>query len=225
MPPAPVPRTMPAMQATCLPRRLHECRQGCRPSSPLSRRQTGATLVELAIAVVIFGTILAAGIPAFGEWIQNTRVRTAAELLQNGLHTARTEAIKRNAGIRFMLTDAAGTAAWSVGCITVTSNCPSVITTQGAGEGAGGARVGITTSPDISATGAIAPGTGLPAGVSFNGAGRVLPANVVAGSDITRADVTYEGATGARRLVVAVSAGGQIRMCDPARPAGDPQSC
>lgn len=187
--------------------------------------QAGATLVELAISVVIFGTILAAGIPSFGEWIQNTRVRTAAELLQNGLHTARTEAIKRNAGVRFMLTDPAGTPAWSVGCITITSNCPAVITTQSGSEGAGGARVGIMTSPDTSGAGALAAGAGLPAGVSFNGAGRVLPANVIAGSDITRADVTYEGVATARRLVVAVSAGGLIRMCDPARAAGDPQSC
>ncbi|MGI4846599.1 MAG: GspH/FimT family pseudopilin [Janthinobacterium lividum] len=188
-------------------------------------RQAGATLIELAIGVTITGILLAAGIPAFGEWLQNTRVRTAAELVQNGLQTARTEAIKRNAAVRFTLTDSSGTTAWSIGCVTKTDNCPGTITTQGAGEGGGNARVGILTSAEISAAAALDAGAGLPAGVTFTGAGRVLPANVAAASDITRADITYAGVATARRLMLTVSAGGQIRMCDPARAAGDPQAC
>jgi type IV fimbrial biogenesis protein FimT len=191
----------------------------------LRHTQRGVSLVELSIGLVLFAILLATGMPSFSEWIQNTKVRTAAELVQNGLQTARTEAVKRNANVRFTLSDAAGSVAWSVGCVTVTANCPASIQSQGSGEGGGMARVGIIKTADISGAAALAAGAGLPAGVTFNGAGRVLPANVLAASDITRADITYSGAPAARRLVITISAGGQVRMCDPARSSTDPQGC
>jgi type IV fimbrial biogenesis protein FimT len=182
--------------------------------------QSGATLIELAIGVTIAAILLGAGMPSFAEWIQNTRIRTAAELVQNGMQAARTEAIRRNANVRFTLTDVSGTTGWTIGCVTVTTNCEAAIKTQVAGEGSGNARVGVMTTADIGATAALAAGAGLPATVTFNSLGRVVP-----GTNITRADVIHAGASEARRMVIAVSSGGQIRMCDPKRAAGDPQAC
>ncbi len=148
----------------------------------------------------------------------------------NGLQLARAESVRRNALVRFDLTDATGLVAWNVGCATVTADCPATIQSRPAAEGSVQARVGISTdaiplpTPAGHFDTAIAAGTGLAAGVSFNGLGRVPNTNI--GTDITRIDITNAAITGARRFEVIVGTGGQIRMCDPALVFADnPQGC
>lgn len=193
-------------------------------------RQGGVSLVELLIGIAIVSLLMVMGAPSFNLWIQNTQVRTAAESIQNGLQIARTEAVRRNAKVRFNLTDAGGTVAWSVDCVTVTANCPTGIQTRNGGEGGTNARVGISVTalpspiPANHFNTAIAAGTGLPAGVTFDGIGRVPSANV--GADITRIDVTNAARADARRMVIIIGTGGQTRMCDPAIAlATNPQGC
>lgn len=194
------------------------------------RRRDGFTLVELMVGVALTMMVLAWGIPGFRLWIQNTQNRTAAESIQNGLQMARAEAVRRNAVVRFNLTNASGEVTWVIGCVTVTSDCPETIQTRPAVEGSINARAGISAAeiPNPAPAGqfstAIAAGTGLPAGVSFNGVGMVPATNV--GTDITRVDVTNSAVSGARRMVVTVSSGGQVRMCDPALSlASNPAGC
>lgn len=194
------------------------------------RAQSGMTLIELAIGLVIVGILMAAAMPGFRSWIQNTQVRTAAESVQNGLQLARAEAVRRNAPVRFDLTDATGLILWNVGCVTVTTDCPATIQQQLTAEGSASARVGVdTTTPPTPVPAnhygtALVAGAGLPAGVTFDGLGRVPNANV--GVDITRADLTSAVDANARRLVVVVGAGGLIRLCDPALSlASQPQGC
>lgn len=194
------------------------------------RRRDGFTLVELMVGVAVTMMVLAWGIPGFRLWIQNTQNRTAAESIQNGLQMARAEAVRRNAVVRFNLTNASGEVTWVIGCVTVTSDCPETIQTRPAVEGSINARAGISAAeiPNPAPAGqfstAIAAGTGLPAGVSFNGVGMVPTTN--AGTDITRVDVTNSAVSGARRMVVTVSSGGQVRMCDPALSlASNPAGC
>lgn len=193
-------------------------------------RQGGVSLVELLIGIAIVSLLMVIGAPSFNLWIQNTQVRTAAESIQNGLQIARTEAVRRNANVRFSLTNAGGTVAWSVGCVTVTADCPAGIQARSGGEGGANARVGISVAalpspiPANHFSAAIAAGTGLPAGVTFDGIGRVPAAN--AGTDITRIDVTNAIRTDARRMVIMIGTGGQTRMCDPAIAlATNPQGC
>ncbi|OWW18679.1 GspH/FimT family pseudopilin [Noviherbaspirillum denitrificans] len=192
----------------------------------LIRPQRGLSLVELMIAFTIGGMLLMAGIPAFTSWIQNAQNRTAAESVVNGLQLARLEAVRRSAEVRFELTDADGLVAWNVGCAVATAECPSTIQRRKTAEGTVNARAGVSTAilPNPLPPGyfdtAIAAGTGLPASVSFNGLGRP------AVDDVTRIDITNATSVSARRYVVTVSAGGQIRMCDPALKFSDnPQGC
>ena len=196
----------------------------------LIKQQCGVTLVELMIGITIVSILLMMGAPAFNLWIQNTQNRTAAESILNGLQLARAESVRRNAIVRFDLTDATGLVTWNVGCVTVTADCPATIQSRPAAEGSVQARVGISTDamPLPTPTGhfgtAIAAGTGLAAGVSFNGLGRVPNTNI--GTDITRIDITNAAINDARRFVVIVGTGGQIRMCDPALAFADnPQGC
>ena len=188
-------------------------------------RQFGVSLIELMIGIAIVSLLLVMGAPSFGLWIQNTQVRTAAESIQNGLQIARTEAVRRNANVRFNLTDAGGTVAWSVDCVTVTADCPAGIQSRSGGEGGANARVGISVDMAIPVIGtAIAAGTGLLAGVTFDGLGRIPAANV--GTDIARIDITNAVRADARRMVILIGTGGQTRMCDPAIAlAANPQGC
>lgn len=188
--------------------------------SAMRSAQTGVTLIELMVSMTILMLGLALGLPSFSLWLQSAQVRTAAESIQTGLHAARTEAVRRNAVVRFSLTDSNGLVAWTVGCATATTDCPAVIQTRLAAEGTPNARVGgsvaaVASPAPANAYGtALAAGAALPAGVSFDGMGRVPAANV--GADLTRVDVINAANASARRLVVTINAFGLVRMCDPA---------
>ncbi len=85
----------------------------------------GMTLVEIMVALVIVVILFAAAAPSFSDWIQNTKIRTAAESVLNGLAIAKTEAVHRNTITQFVScgTDsswdvmAASAAAHQRGCV------------------------------------------------------------------------------------------------------------
>jgi type IV fimbrial biogenesis protein FimT len=200
----------------------------------LSARQNGVSLIELIIGIAVLSLLLAVGMPSFGLWIQNAQTRTAAESVLSGLQLARSEAVKRNAGVRFTLTSSTGLVAWEVGCVDARGDtCPALIQVQSADEGGGNARVGISTVTPTASTPtdysvALAIGAGMAAseesedgeaaipggaGVTFNGVGAVSAANI--GTDITRIDVMNVASDEARRLVLIIGSGGLVKMCDP----------
>jgi type IV fimbrial biogenesis protein FimT len=190
------------------------------------RRQQGITLLELMVGVSIVALVLALGAPSFARWAQDARNRGAAESIANGLQVARSEAVGRNALVRFSLTSATADNQWTVTCVNDVKSCPTAAALR-TYTGTAGPKVGVSllpipagTSPNPFAT-AIAAATDVPAGVSFNGLGRVPTAN--ANADITRIDITSPIG---RRYVVTVSNTGQIRMCDPnVALATSPQGC
>ena len=100
-----------------------------------NNKSLGFSLIELLIGMTIMAVVIAIGMPSYSAWIQNTRIRTAAESIQNGLQVARAEAVKRNVSVQFVLSDGA---AWLVGCETVNSACPAIIQSRTAGEGSSG---------------------------------------------------------------------------------------
>jgi type IV fimbrial biogenesis protein FimT len=63
----------------------------------------GYSLIEMMVVVAIAAVVLSVAIPSFQESMTSSRTRGLAESIQSGLVRARTEAIRRNAPMRFQL--------------------------------------------------------------------------------------------------------------------------
>lgn len=195
--------------------------------------QRGVTLVELLVGLAIATILLAMATPSFSVFLQNSRIRTAADAIQNGLSLARAEAVRRNTAVEFVR----GTgSAWTVRCATAVPDsdddglpdCPGVnpeattpssIQARPAAEGS--SDISVATSEVVAATGLAAAAPVFISTLTFNSLGRVtgLPAG-------HNAVFTVGGSCGTMRcLRVIATSGGQIRMCDPALPDTDPQGC
>lgn len=72
----------------------------------------GFTLVEIMIAIAIVGILLALGAPALGGFLTNSRIKSMASEMRDGLQTARMEAIRRNEPVCFKT--ATNPSGWSV---------------------------------------------------------------------------------------------------------------
>jgi len=195
----------------------------------ITHRQQGTTLVEVMIGLVIVALLFALGTPAFFSWLQNSQIRTSAEAIQNGLHLARGEAVRRNTSVRFQLTSAVTA---SCGLSTAGANwVVSLDNPAGACNSAPSDTVApriiqIRSAAEGSANAVVAAGQ---ATITFNGLGRVTP--VPAGdididiSNPTGGACATAGVDGMRCLRIRVSTGGQIRMCNPILASTDPQGC
>ena len=79
------------------------------------RPSSGFTILELLIVVVILGIVAAIGVPSMRDLIAATRVKGAASDIYSSLITARSEAVKRNASVDVIPSDASNWGAgWSV---------------------------------------------------------------------------------------------------------------
>lgn len=162
----------------------------------------GVTLIELMIAITIFGLLIAMALPSYARWIQSTQIRTAAESIQNGLQLARGEAVRRNTAVSFTLSGNN----WAVAVVNPAATIQS--------------RSGTEGSPNAVIT---APAN--PYSVTFNSFGRTTTG--AATINVTNpTGGSCEAAAGPMRcLNVIVQAAGQVRMCDPMLGSGNPQSC
>jgi type IV fimbrial biogenesis protein FimT len=116
------------------------------------RRTAGFTLPELLIVITVLAVLVAAGMPSFGEFTRNQRVKTASFDLFSTLVHARSEAITRNATVTVAPVSSAWTNGW-----TVTDAGGTVIRTMGA-------------VPSVTITG--------PTNVVFRGSGRLNAASM-----------------------------------------------
>ncbi len=192
-------------------------------------RERGFTITELLIAIAIVAMLLLFAAPSAATWIQNTRLRSAAESVVSCLTTARLEAIKRNTTVSCQMTDTASSA-WTV-CLydPINNICQAattaVLATRTAAEDNGLTGFGVDTTMSASTT-ALAKGANLPASSTFDSFGRLAS---TAPSNVMRVDVRNPNITPAsdeRRLVVYVTQGGQIHMCDPVlSKATNPMGC
>ena len=198
--------------------------------APTRRRASrGFTLIELAVAFTLLGILIAAGLPSFMAWIRNAQVRAVADSLQSGLRRAQTEAVRLNQTVVFYLTNAQPSATalapanasgknWSIQSVT-----PSYVTDNTDPHWSSFLTGGVLA--DVSSSVTITNAT---AALCFNANGRLIaPAatgvpGAVCVAAPQRFDVEQPGRTlssGDRRLRVLVAIGGQVRMCDPDRPA------
>lgn len=173
--------------------------------------QKGFTLIELMIAITILGLLLAMAMPSYAIWIQNTRIRSAAESFVNGLQLARNEAVRRNANVEFVA--AGGDSAWSVQCVVITPGCPDInaIQSRSAGEGSSST---VTVTPSNGNT------------IQFDSFGRMSSPVPGVGSTVSfDIDNTVLSASDSRNLRITIDTGGNIRMCDPNVSAPDTRHC
>ena len=204
----------------------------------------GFSLIELIVVLAVLAILLAAGASNFSVWMTNSRIRTTAESIQNGLQMARAEAVRRNTPIRFQfvdyLTSACGLSVtksnWIVsfddptsvgGCDAAPLNeafavsdstnnpAPRIIQSRAVTEGGRNTRIDADKSTIV-----------------FDGLGRMRrdpdPAVPFVPVNINVLPVAAAGDCVSQRcLRVAVSVAGQIRMCDPALDVAgnDPQRC
>ncbi|SDJ04665.1 GspH/FimT family pseudopilin [Variovorax sp. OV700] len=179
------------------------------------RAARGFTLIEMMVTVVLLSILMALAFPAMSEWVRNSRIRTVADALQNGLRLAQTEALRRSRQTVFSLTAdtnpadgltaAVNGANWSVNFVPLLTGEETAATFI-----EGGGLTGL--APDVRITG--------PATLCFNSLGRVVdnpaPGTGVACSASAAAyNITIPNADRPMRVLVAL--GGQVRLCDPAK--------
>ncbi|MEJ5211075.1 MAG: GspH/FimT family pseudopilin [Burkholderiales bacterium] len=177
----------------------------------------GFTLIELMITIVLMALLLALGVPAFTEWIQNSQIRTYAESTLAGLQQARMEAVRRNAPVEFLLTSSVPEAA-NINSLAANAAGPNWVVRVFQAGGtynaddfiAGRARAEGTANVTINAS---------QSSLVFNGQGRLA-----SGGGVT-IDLGSSSAAATRPLRITVSPAGQVRLCDPALPATNVQSC
>jgi type IV fimbrial biogenesis protein FimT len=166
----------------------------------------GFTLIELLIGLAVLGILMALAAPSFTVWMQNTQIRSAADALLNGLQLARTEAIRRNKTVQFVM----GTQSeWTVSVV----NPLEQLQYRPMEEGSGSAVV--QTSP-----GGALVATFDPMG------GRTTNDN--ASSAMDSIDITSsQTMAGLRPLRIVITPSGSLRMCDPDTnlKVGDPRRC
>ncbi|MDR1275316.1 MAG: GspH/FimT family pseudopilin [Candidatus Accumulibacter sp.] len=192
-----------------------------------SHARRGFTLIELLVGIVLLSILMALAVPNFSEWIRNSKIRTTAESIQNGLQLARAEAVRRNTVVRFQLVNGAcqmneNGPSWFVSLDEVTGECtidPEEVAAPRGIQFRSGAEAADAKMQILSAGGV--------SSYVFNSVGRLV--STPSAINVTNGDIpglTCKSAGGGVRcLRVVVSAGGQIRMCDPALPSSDTQGC
>ena len=185
----------------------------------------GFTIIELMVGLTIVGVLLAMAGPSFGTFLQNSRLGTAAKSFYTGLQRARAEAVRLNLPVEFVVTDTPvdiniATAAasspsgrnWVVRYQASASAPFQLIEAKSALEGGGGATSQLQVlSSDAS--------------ISFNGLGGTSNGNA-SSLDISNPLGGACAPAGPMRCWrIVVSAGGQVRLCDPLAGAGDSRAC
>lgn len=161
-------------------------------------RAKGFSLIELMIGVAIMAVLIGFALPSFRSMIRNTHTRNAAESIQNGMQRARSEAVKLNTNVSFVL---AADSSWTVSVVAP----PTVIESKPSSDGAINVQRAVLPAASTS--------------ITFNSMGGVITAL----GPITQVDLSAIG--GDKNLRILIGTGGNIKMCDPHIPSSNPRGC
>lgn len=183
------------------------------------RRNFGFSLIELMVTISILAILMMVGLPALSTYVQNQKLRGAAESFLSGIQLAHSEAVKRNLDVDFVFTNDSSVGADKLNAAPVVNGKNWQVRTAKAGneeyiegklgvEGAGGK--GSDAAPiTISSNGL--------GSLRFNGLGQmtsqVTPV-LIQISNPQGGDCTSAGGP-MRCLNILVTPGGQIKLCDP----------
>ncbi|HMM84392.1 GspH/FimT family pseudopilin [Azohydromonas sp.] len=191
------------------------------------RRHRGVTLIELMVTLSVLAMVLMAVAPGVAAWVANTQIRNVAGSIQAGLQKARTEALRRNAPVRFALVSLSDTATMDDSC-ELSDTGVSWVVSRDDPTGKCSAAPSDTSEPRI--VEARAGGVGgkyvaVAAGASsivFNGFGRTVGVGGDVAIDVDHVDPGADY----RALRLVVGPGGTVRMCDPkVSSSDDPRKC
>ena len=189
--------------------------------------QRGFSIIELATALTIIALLLALGMPSLSEYVQNARLGTAAQSFVNGLNLARSEAIRRNAPVEFMVTsDVIGPGVEN----TASANGSGTNWIVRYQVGASGPYFPVEVKSMLDG-GGLAPSVTVAASdplVTFNSLGGTTTGLINGGTAITLKNPPMglcAPVGPVRCWTVVVRPGGQVHLCDPAAAVGDSRAC
>ena len=213
-------------------------------------RVRGFTLIELLIALTIFGFLIMLAGPQLATFLASSQVRNGGEALLNGVQRAQSTAIATNSPTRLVLDPTTGTGGWQILAVDPSDNTvPAPNPATPCGVRVGPACTAQTCNPiqqfcakDGAADAALAVTPGGATAVTFDGFGRVQCNTTTdvslacdGSTNLQWVDVTNSRNASARALRVCITnqqapagigiAASQIKLCDPAAPATEPQAC
>jgi len=77
------------------------------------KRQTGFTIIELMITMILIAVVAAVAVPSFRTMVQNNRIATQANGFITAINLARSEAVKRGRDV--YVSSSSGNTAWGGG--------------------------------------------------------------------------------------------------------------
>jgi type IV fimbrial biogenesis protein FimT len=174
----------------------------------LLRRNSGFTLIEMMIGITLLAILLAMALPSYRTWIQNAKIRNAAESILDGLQLARSEAVARNSPVEFVLQSGSS---WVI-CTLDGDDCAETIQSRATGEGSSTSVIVTTTPADETK-------------VVFDSLGK--PRAATGGDLVTAIDVDVDpsvlSAADSRNLRIVLTSG--VKMCDPNVVSPDSRAC
>lgn len=165
----------------------------------------GFTLIEAMVTIVLLGIFAVLGIPYFSGYIRDAKIVGVGSEIESGLIQAKMAAMSRNTNVIFNLN---GTS-WNV-VLPGTNGSPDTVLFSR-----------VTNSSEINIV--VTPAT---AAINFNSSGHISPPNNFGISLTYPSSDTCRAAGGTTHCMqLNISAGGQIKYCDPALPVTDARAC
>ena len=186
----------------------------------------GFSIIELMIALTIMGVLIALGMPSLGSYVQTARLGSMAKGFYTGVQMARTEAIRLNQPVDFVLTNTAVVPNIQTLAVANTSGRNWVVRYTDAA-----AAVQLVEAKSVLEGGGAGPAmtaTSSSSVITFDSLGRNAANRADSINIANPAAGLCDPAGPVRCWRVAVSAGGQVRLCQPAAnaaSAGDTRGC